>query len=965
MGTQIKQALKKIRLRRTTVLMTVFLLMSFLLLRQLFELQIIQGEDFITSFQSRTTRTREIKSARGKIYDRNGRLIASNILSYSLTIEDNGSYETTREKNLALNGIAYKVIKILEKNGDTISRDFHIQPKPDGGFMFDVEPGFTLSRFRADIYGHPLIDELTEEEKSTTADEMMAFLMGPDRFAILLEGEQAYTDEELESVGLPREPDKQDLLDMTIIRYRLSTNSFKKYMPITIATGVSETSVAAIMENQAILTGVEVVEDSLREYVDEISMGPVLGYIGSASAEELEDLRKQNPAYANDAIIGKAGIEQYMETTLQGSNGRETVTVDNLGKVLKIDTETKVDPVAGNDVQLTIDTDWQANIYEILKQRVAGILVNKIVATKTFDYNMIDDAGQIEIPIYDVYNALIQNCVVDVRLFERKGASEIEKTLYQKFQNRQAQVFSRIRECLTGSSPAAYKDETEQMQEYQTYICNNLLRDTLKIISSDAVDTGDATYRAWNTDQSISLKDYLTYAASQHWLDISLLSPEGQYLDSSEVYHALTDYIEDYLATDYGFSKLLYKYMLLDDVISGQEICLCLYEQGVLSKDDGDYEALASGGFGAYDFMISKIMSLEIEPAQLALMPCSASAVVTDIHTGKVIALVSYPGYYNNRLTNNMDTDYFAKLALDLSSPFFNKATQQRTAPGSTMKLLSTIAGMQEGVIDDNTYFECTGSFDYVVPPIACWNTYGHGSIEVREAIQESCNYFFNMVGFEAGKVGDNEFSEAQSLRVLQKYASLIALDKKSGVEINEASPHVSDQLAVPSYMGQGNHLYTTSQLARYVSVMATRGTAYKLTLLERIMDPQGQTIREFEPVVESQINVPNNVWEDIHDGMRRVIQTHRQFDNVNLEVSGKTGTAQTVLTEPDTGVFVGFAPSYDPQYAIACRIPNGYSSGNACLIAADIIQYIFNLRDVNEIVTGYASSDVSDTSND
>ena len=98
MGTQIKQALKKIRLRRTTVLMTVFLLMSFLLLRQLFELQIIQGEDFITSFQSRTTRTREIKSARGKIYDRNGRLIASNILSYSLTIEDNGSYETTREK---------------------------------------------------------------------------------------------------------------------------------------------------------------------------------------------------------------------------------------------------------------------------------------------------------------------------------------------------------------------------------------------------------------------------------------------------------------------------------------------------------------------------------------------------------------------------------------------------------------------------------------------------------------------------------------------------------------------------------------------------------------------------------------------------------------------------------------------------------------------------------------------------
>ena len=146
---------------------------------------------------------------------------------------------------------------------------------------------------------------------------------------------------------------------------------------------------------------------------------------------------------------------------------------------------------------------------------------------------------------------------------------------------------------------------------------------------------------------------------------------------------------------------------------------------------------------------------------------------------------------------------------------------------------------------------------------------------------------------------------------------------------------------------------------------MANKGTAYKLTLLERIMDPQGQTIRTIEPVVESTINVPANVWEDIHDGMRRVIQTHRQFDNVNLEVSGKTGTAQTILTEPDTGVFVGFAPSYDPEYAIAVRIPNGYTSGNACLIAADIVQYIFNLRDVNEIVTGYASTDTSDVSND
>ena len=125
----------------------------------------------------------------------------------------------------------------------------------------------------------------------------------------------------------------------------------------------------------------------------------------------------------------------------------------------------------------------------------------------------------------------------------------------------------------------------------------------------------------------------MTYAASQNWIDISKFSTEGDYLDSDEVYQALTDYLIDYLKKDTNFSKLLYKYMLQEDTISGSEICLVLYEQGVLSKDDGSYEALASGSMTAYDFMINKIYTLEIEPAQLALEPCSASAVITDVKT--------------------------------------------------------------------------------------------------------------------------------------------------------------------------------------------------------------------------------------------------------------------------------------------------------------------------------------------
>ncbi|WP_330637249.1 penicillin-binding transpeptidase domain-containing protein [Blautia faecis] len=941
------------------------MIMSVVLVRRLFDLQIIQGEDYISKFQARTTKERVLKSTRGNILDRNGDILASNVLSYSLTLEDNGTYTSTREKNLTLNGVAYQVLQILHSNGDDITHSFHIVVDKNGEYAFDVAEGFTLNRFRADIYGQALIDDLKDEQKTATADQMMEFLTGSEKFSIVLSGDRAYTEDELTSHGLPLTLTKQEMLDIATIRYELNTNSFKKYMQVTIATNVSEKSVAAIMENKTGLQGIDVVEDSIRQYIDDESMAPILGYTGKASSEELTELRKQNPDYSNDAIVGKAGIEQYMELTLQGTDGKETVSVDNLGKVLKIDEDTKVEPVAGDDVQLTIDTDWQSAIYQILKQRVAGVLLTKIDAAKTFDYTYVTDASQIRIPIYDVYNALISNSVIDITKFSNDDASDIEKNLYAKFQQKQQRVFDTISTKLNGSNPPAYKDEDEETQEYLSYICNDLLRDTLGIISKDAIDTSDATYKAWTTDETISLKDYLTYATSQGWIDISSFSPEGEYLDSEEIYQALTAYIIDYLSTDTGFSKLLYKYMLQEDTISGQEICLVLYEQGVLDKNDDDYENLASGAMGAYDFMINKIYTLEIEPAQLALMPCSASAVVVDVKTGDVVALVSYPGYDNNRLTNDMDTDYYAKLALDQSSPFFNKATQQTTAPGSTLKLLSTIAGMEEGIIDEGTYIECTGTFDYVDPPINCWYKNGHGSLDIRTAIEQSCNYFFNMIGFQLGKVGDNEFSEVQSLNKLQEYASLIGLDRKTGIELSEATPKVSDAKAVPSYMGQGNNLFTTSELARYATVMATSGNVFKLTLLDKVMDPKGEVIQEYEPEIEDVVNISSNIWDVIHDGMRRVIQTHSQFDGLGVEVAGKTGTAELDLRHPNHGLFIGYAPASDPEYAVAIRIANGYSSGNACLIANDIFKYMYNLADKDSILTGIASTDTSDTSND
>lgn len=964
MAAKIKKFLRKITLKRTTVVILLFVFMSAVLIQHLFQLQIVDGEKYASQFSVMTTKKRTIKSTRGTIYDRNGNILASNRLSYSLTLEDNGSYETMRQKNLTLNGVAYRLLQILKDNNDEPDRDFHIILDDAGNYIFDTETEVTINRFRADIYGYALIEDLKDSEKNATPEEIMEYLLGEERFSIVLTGEDTYTEEELKEYGIPQELTGQELLDMAIIRYELSTNSFKKYIPVTIATDVSEETVASVMENKNTLQGVDITEDSVREYQDAIYFANIIGYTGKASTEELDELEKQNPEYNSTSIIGKTGIEKYMELELQGKEGEETVYVDKLGKILKIDDSSRIEPKAGNDVYLTIDKNLQIACYKILEQRIAGILINQIFNGKTFNFEAIGDANQVEVPIYDVYNALIGNSVIDISHFEEEDASETEKKLYNNFLQKQKEVFDRIRNELTAENTSAYKDLDKEMQEYVSYVVNDLLTSKLGIISSDAINTNDAMYIAWNSEKSISLQQYLTYAASQNWIDLSQLHTDGDYLDSTEVYSALSDYITEYLKTDKQFSRLLYKYLLMNDVISGTDLCMILYDQNLLSKDDGMYESLASGQISSYDFMIQKIASLEITPGQLALDPCSGSIVLTDPNNGQVLACVTYPGYDNNRLANNMDVNYYNQLLYDQSQPFFNKATQQRTAPGSTFKLLSAIAGLDDHLIDDNTYINCTGKFD-IVQPINCWNKQGHGNLEIRGAIENSCNVFFNTVGYYAGRNSKGEYSEGRSLQVLQKYASMLDLDKKTGIEIDEAAPHVSDEMAIPSYMGQGTHLYTTVGLARYASTIANEGTSYQLSLIGKTTDSKGKVLKENQPIIQSTLNLSQSIWDDLHDGMLRVVSTHGEFNGIGVQLAGKTGTAQESNVRPDHGLFIGFAPYDEPEIAMAIRIPYGYGSGNACLVASDVVKYAFNVGNKEDILTGTATTTISNTSND
>ncbi len=963
MFEDIKRSFINFITSRIFVLMLVFLAFFGILLSRVFFLQIISGEEYAESFIMRIKKEISIASTRGKIYDRNGEILADNELSYSVTIEDNGTYQNTIEKKAKLNETIARVIEIVESHGDHVISDFGIIYE-NGRYAFTQE-GTALLRFKADVYGRRTIDDLEPKEYTASADTIIEYLCSRKQYAISTD---AYTPEERERYRIPaQEKTPEEILKIVNVRYAISLNSYKRYVATTIAGDVCEETVAEILENMDRLQGVDIAQSNLRVYTDAKYFASLIGYIGKASQEELDSLQQKNESYELNDIVGKAGIEQYMETELQGTKGSRTIYVDSVGNVLEVENE--VQPVSGKDVHLTIDKNLQKAVYDILEQQLAGILLSKIRNMKEYVPTANSSAASILIPIYDVYYALINNHVIDTTHFVAEDATDLERSVQQRFDMRLKSTIAQIMSELQSDHPSAYQDLTIDMKNYMSYIVSDILMGDKNVLMRDAIDRKDATYIAWTNDEVISLKEYLEYAISMNWVDVSGLDVESRYLNSEEIYMVLMNYISTELEKNVDFQNMLYKYILLDDIVSGKEICLLLYEQGILEYDEETIGKLQSGSYSAYNFMLDKIRNLEITPAQLALEPCSAGCVLTDPNTGDVLACVSYPGYDNNRLTNTMDSAYYAALNKDQSKPLYSRATQEQTAPGSTFKPVVTVAGLEEGVITPSEIMHASGIFKDAYGTPTCWiyNQYHgiHGNVNVVDAIRVSCNYYFYEVGFRLGGGRTNGYSSERALETLAKYAAEFGLNEKSGMEIPENEPRLSDTDGVRSSIGQGTNLFSISQLVRYVGAVANRGTVYNLTLLDKLTDSEGNTIEDYAASVYNNIDISDSSWYCIQEGMHQVALETKAFNNLNLTIAGKTGTAQQSKRHPNHALFIGYAPYENPKVSIAVRIANGYTSAFAASMAADIFRYYFNLADEEELLTGTATEATTAVIND
>lgn len=964
---RVKSGVSRFVQSRGFVAIIVFCVLSAILLQRVFYLQIVKGQEYLDDYKLQIQKTKEVQGTRGNIYDRNGKLLAYNELAYSVTIEDNGDYDSLKQKNKELNKVVSSVIQMVEANGDTVINNFGIILDNNNNYIYVAENDTQRLRFIADVFGKQSIDQLSKKQKHISAEGLVRYLCTDEVYGYGINQKQL---------------SKEEVLKLVNVRYAISLNSYQKYISTTIAEDVSDETVADIMENLDTLQGVNVEEKSLRRYNDSYCFANMIGYTGQISQEEYDALSKEDQKkYDKNDTVGKSGLEKVMDHDLQGEKGELKLYVNNVGKV--IETVKGKDPEAGNDLHLTIDADLQKAAYHILEQELAGILLAKIQNTLNYDRTQVEDGSDVIIPIGDVYHTFIGNDILDMNHFAEEDAGATEQEVSGIFTARKEAVKTELTQIFQDPNAAAYRDLSKEMQAYLTYLVTDVLTTGSKVILSDNIDTNDATYKSWKEEESINVYTYLSYAISKNWIDTSLLksyvSSDGDYSDSNELYQGIVSFLMDYIDSDSGFDKLVYKYLIKAGAVTGRQICMMLYEQNILEYDEAQYEGLNRGTIVPYDFIRGKIETLEITPGQLALEPCTGSMVATDPNTGEVLVCVSYPGYDNNRLANTMDSIYYNKLVTDKARPFYNNATQEKTAPGSTYKPLVAAAALTEGVVNTGTYLPCHGIYKKVDPNPKCWiYPLAHGSLNIEGAIENSCNCFFYEAGYrmslkdngltsitsdnDEGKETRTYYSSEQGLDTLKKYATMFGLGETSGLEIPESEPQISDDSSVPSAIGQGTNNYTTSQLARYITTVANKGNLFKLSLIDKVTTIDGEMVKDYTPEQENTLtDISSSTWTAIHNGMKKVISSAHpdMFAKLmasDVSLAGKTGTAQQSTTHPDHGLFVGFAPSESPEIAFAIRIANGYSSNYAAEVGRYVMEYYYGVTPTEEILTGHAA---------
>ena len=324
-----------------------------------------------------------------------------------------------------------------------------------------------------------------------------------------------------------------------------------------------------------------------------------------------------------------------------------------------------------------------------------------------------------------------------------------------------------------------------------------------------------------------------------------------------------------------------------------------------------------------------------------------AACVILDVNDAGIKASASYPTFDLTQYSSN-----YNEYSSDPLKPLFNRVLQGLYAPGSTFKMITGIAGLEEGVITPYTQIRDQGRYTYYSKdgPM-CWifRQYGstHGYETVSKAITDSCNYFFYEVGRQLG------------IDRLRDYASRFGLGQKTGLELYEeagilAGPEYTEAMGRTWYdgntlsvaIGQESTQVTPIQLANYIATLVNGGTRYATHLLKEVRSSDNsRVIYTYEPEVLSTVSIDPKNLNAVKQGMLGLTtegSVARYFRDVGVPVGAKTGSAQISAQSESNAVFVCFAPYDDPQIAMAIVVEHGGSGSELGAIAAEILRYYF-----------------------
>lgn len=385
------------------------------------------------------------------------------------------------------------------------------------------------------------------------------------------------------------------------------------------------------------------------------------------------------------------------------------------------------------------------------------------------------------------------------------------------------------------------------------------------------------------------------------------------------------------------------------EAVAGNDVILTIDSKLQATAEQAlknNIERIANGAFG------------KASPADAGV------AVVLNVKTGEVLAMASNPDYDPSAFVNGIDENTWNYYINGDTKPLENKAISAMYSPGSTYKMVTALAGLETGAITTTDKIRDIGIYRKYNSSWKCWKISGHGYLDVSNAIERSCNYFFYELGDRVG------------IDTLAKYSYYLGLGHKTGIELKGEIPGVlaSNEIAkqenrvwnpgetISAAIGQSYNTFTPIQMAKYVAMVANRGKKLDVTIVKSIIRPDGSEIprNEYESKVSEKLGLtPDNTEEmsfnetniqAILEGMRGVTSesggtAYSTFRDFDIEVGGKTGSAQTGVEGKTNAWFVGFAPFDNPEIAIVVFVRNGGSGGYTAEVARDIIAQYFGMN--------------------